>query len=475
MSLPLGLVALGVCVSVMSSPALAVPLDTAWTYQGLLKDDGAAANGSYDFFFVHYDAPVGGLPVGQTLLVDDVQVTDGLVTIEVDFGSAPYINGEDRYLEVRVRPGASVDPHTALTPRTRITATPYALESDTSLDDAYASGAVIDTAPGEPVEVAGFGGLEVTGDVQIGSNGNSGDLRLFRATGALGAEIRESAGNGHLMNLRDSAGSTYVSMAPDASAPNPASGGAFLLAQRSDSDTGMFFDGNALGTGEPVFFVGGSSQTMTFDAREQGDLSLEVPSASIDAFEILDEPGCAGAVFNDFYIFPTSGSPFDTIVSKTIVTPAPGKIVAIATMQNVLGQSLGPYGIEFGLALSGSDPAGSNLFSTALNTTTDDAGDVIQGNRVRQTSTIHRVFDAPASGLYTVDLKGRNRQEGANNTAPVAHLTLVYLPTDYSLTIPTLSEGVDQLRREQDELRARLERQSKIIQQLISERDSANE
>ncbi|MFQ5805248.1 MAG: hypothetical protein ACE5I3_02220 [Phycisphaerae bacterium] len=102
------------------------PLGTAFTYQGQLKEAGSPADGDHDFVFSIFDAEIGGTQIGSDFPVDDWPVSDGLFTVELDFGAGVF-TGDDRWLEVAVRPGASGDPHTVLSPRQPLTATPYAL------------------------------------------------------------------------------------------------------------------------------------------------------------------------------------------------------------------------------------------------------------------------------------------------------------------------------------------------------------
>ncbi len=101
-----------------------VPNDTAFTYQGELKDNGGIANGVYDFEFRLADAASMGLQLGSTLSANDVQVVDGKFTVVLDFGNQ--WNGEARWLDIRVRPGDSVGSYTTLNPRQPMKATPYA-------------------------------------------------------------------------------------------------------------------------------------------------------------------------------------------------------------------------------------------------------------------------------------------------------------------------------------------------------------
>jgi hypothetical protein len=108
--------------------AQAAPLGTAFTYQGRLTDDEDAANGSYDFEFELYDAATGGSQVGSAVILEDVAVTGGLLTVELDFGTDVFSGGA-RWLEIGVRQGSSAETYTTLTPRHALTAVPYALHA----------------------------------------------------------------------------------------------------------------------------------------------------------------------------------------------------------------------------------------------------------------------------------------------------------------------------------------------------------
>jgi hypothetical protein len=102
----------------------------AFTYQGMLKEGSAPANGAYDFEFRLFTAASGGSQVGSTVLVNDLSVQQGLFTVNLNFGaiSATW-TGADRFLEIRVRPGASTGAFTMLSPRVKINPTPYSFYS----------------------------------------------------------------------------------------------------------------------------------------------------------------------------------------------------------------------------------------------------------------------------------------------------------------------------------------------------------
>ncbi|MBI5863042.1 MAG: hypothetical protein HZB38_00745 [Planctomycetes bacterium] len=117
--------ALAFLLAVCTPPANA-QLDTAFTYQGRLKFNGVQVDGVYDFRFVLYDADTAGSQIGAILDLDDENVIAGLFTVALDFGTSPFA-GENRWLEIKVRPGASTGFFTTLSPRQQVTPTPYAL------------------------------------------------------------------------------------------------------------------------------------------------------------------------------------------------------------------------------------------------------------------------------------------------------------------------------------------------------------
>jgi hypothetical protein len=136
-----------------------------FTYQGHLTDANLPANGFCDFEFKLFDAPADGNQVGPTLSFLEVFLDNGYFTVELDFISddpnafqpqgldyekvhgLPYGKianyqkiwggGEGRWLEIAVRPALILmnEPfpddqplaYTILSPRTKITPTPYAL------------------------------------------------------------------------------------------------------------------------------------------------------------------------------------------------------------------------------------------------------------------------------------------------------------------------------------------------------------
>lgn len=103
---------------------------TVITYQGRLTDQNAPANGQYDLRFIVYTQDVGGAQQGSIATLDNVMVTDGVFTVQLDFGgTAPFTNSTGLFIETSIRPGASGGAYTILSPRQPLTATPYAFKA----------------------------------------------------------------------------------------------------------------------------------------------------------------------------------------------------------------------------------------------------------------------------------------------------------------------------------------------------------
>ncbi len=115
--------------SASAAPPLApAAVGTAFAYQGRLLDNGAPANGPYDFQFRLYDALSGGAQVGSTVSHNDVTVANGLFTVALDFGANAF-SGNPLYLQIETRSGASTGAFTALTPRQALLPAPYSMYS----------------------------------------------------------------------------------------------------------------------------------------------------------------------------------------------------------------------------------------------------------------------------------------------------------------------------------------------------------
>lgn len=112
---------------------------SSFTYQGRLTDTGAAANGSYDLRFSLYDA--GGIQIGAAQTFTNTVVINGVFTVQLDFGSNAF-PGAERFLEIAVKQPNETN-YTVLTPRQRVTSSPYSIKSfnaDTAINSTQLGG-----------------------------------------------------------------------------------------------------------------------------------------------------------------------------------------------------------------------------------------------------------------------------------------------------------------------------------------------
>ncbi|UCG59063.1 MAG: tail fiber domain-containing protein, partial [Phycisphaerales bacterium] len=177
----------------------------AFTYQGRLMDENVAADGPHDFQFKLYDDPATGSQQAGTITAQAVDVVDGYFTVELAFDSGVF-DGNDRWLEIGVRPDDETGQYTVLAPRQPITPAPYAIHALSGAGEgipgpqgpAGPQGPKGDQGdqgpPGAGVEVP----LELSGSVNypgsIISGANSGDGRGLHGSGGIGVYGEGSVG-----------------------------------------------------------------------------------------------------------------------------------------------------------------------------------------------------------------------------------------------------------------------------------------
>ncbi len=126
---------------------------TAFTYQGQLQNNGAPANGNFDFQFILYDAAAGGSQVGPIMIKSAVAVTNGLFSVQLDFGSV--FNNSQLFLDISVRP-AGGGSYTPLAPRQALTPAPlaqYALNAQNAVVAQSAQSVAWSNITGKPAAV----------------------------------------------------------------------------------------------------------------------------------------------------------------------------------------------------------------------------------------------------------------------------------------------------------------------------------
>lgn len=160
----------GMFVILLAVCGLAAPVlaqGTAFTYQGKLTNAGVPATGVYDLRFQLFDALTGGTELGITFTNPTVTVTNGIFTVQVDFGPIAVFDGSARYLEIGVRPSGSLGGYAILSPRQQITATPYAFRaSESTAADGLSAACVNCVLSGQ---IQDLDGAKITGQIPSAS------------------------------------------------------------------------------------------------------------------------------------------------------------------------------------------------------------------------------------------------------------------------------------------------------------------
>ncbi len=179
-----------VCAAVLSGSARTAhaqtPLGAVWTYQGKLELSSSPVDDTADFEFSLWDADVNGNQIDSTQTVSNVEIVDGLFTVELDFGADAF-NGDARWLEIWVRSPhdpSDLTSYELLSPRQPLTAAPYALFALDSGGGGTGDGHSLDAVDGTPTDAV-F--VDNDGNVGIGTTTPGvpldvyGSLRVSRA------------------------------------------------------------------------------------------------------------------------------------------------------------------------------------------------------------------------------------------------------------------------------------------------------
>ncbi|MCC6676665.1 MAG: hypothetical protein IT436_05930 [Phycisphaerales bacterium] len=410
-------------VAMLAGLAQAQPLTTVFTYQGILNDAGVLANGTYDLQFKLFNAAAGGAQQGATLTRSDVLLADGQLVTTLDFGAQ--FTGQRRWLQIEVRPGASVGAYTIL-PRQELTVSPnaaYAMTAGTvaahSLDDAYDDGRTI-TADAGAVQVNGAGGVVSSGPVESGDTARSGVVQINAATtgNKLAAmQIFSNIGGAVQGYEEDGVTRTYA-LEPDAGGT-----GGFLSIFGAGGGS-MFLDGATGVSNGPRLSLngGGAPSDFVFDTNTTGNGSAVLPAGAVSALEMFDEPGVANAADNSVGTTLSTTATFTNVISRTITVPAAGYVIAYATLETLHTHA---SGTETNLLFGISD-------TTTSLPSTQDLGCRLPSSwasgTVLLTNNAHTVFSV-AAGAHTYNVLAR-MNSGSGQTFDT-ELTLIYVPTAY--------------------------------------------
>lgn len=182
--------------------ASVAPLDSGFTYQGVITKNGTPVNGVCNLRFSLFNAVTAGTQLGADQTINSVGVVDGRFTVTLNnaeqFGT---LDGTATHLEVEVR-CAGDSGWLTLSPRQPLTAAPAAhtLVPGAQINNSPGSGLSINSTTFNGLRIAGAGtnGVYVvdaaTSGVVIGNSGGIG-FRVIDA-GSDGVRVEESKGIG---------------------------------------------------------------------------------------------------------------------------------------------------------------------------------------------------------------------------------------------------------------------------------------
>jgi hypothetical protein len=147
----------GLSLALVLSAALsarAETLGTAFTYQGRLTTTAdEPVSEACDFVFDLHATATSGSAIAPSVVLADVPVEHGVFTVQLDFGSAAFGDGEKRWLEIAVGCASQGGQLTVLAPRQELTAAPRALHGEFSRWGGL-TGVPADIADGDDVDDA---------------------------------------------------------------------------------------------------------------------------------------------------------------------------------------------------------------------------------------------------------------------------------------------------------------------------------
>ncbi len=373
----------------LASIAASQAQTSIFTYQGKLNDAAAAATGTYQMQFALFPGASTGSQIGPTLTFDGsslpaVQVTNGIFTVQLDFGSSPFAAGADRFLEISVKHAA--DPgYTTLAPRQQLTSSPYSIRTiSAGAADSLSSscvGCVTDA------QINDVDGSKVTGTVANATNA---------ATANTANSATTSANADNATNLNNLPGSDYV-LTTDSR----------LTDSRSPTAGSSFYIQNQTGSAQTGdFSLSGTGAANIFDATTQFNLNgNRILSTQGFSTFVGYNAGPLSTGLSNTFVGAFSGSTNSDGQSNTFVGINSGKLNDHGTSNAFFGADAGANNTEsnnsfFGAAAGRANTTGSeNTFFGAL------AGTVV-------TTASNNAFFGTFAGFNTVS-NGNNSFFGA--------------------------------------------------------------
>ncbi|MEI6235101.1 MAG: hypothetical protein WCT04_18750 [Planctomycetota bacterium] len=361
---------MSVAILALSISGMVFGASTEFTYQGQLRQDTLPANGSYDLKFALFDAATSGNQISSTLSLPNVTVTNGLFTVSLDYGVKAF-SGADRWLEVQVQPAGGAS-YTTLTPRQKLTATPYALALPNLRTEASQNGPTFLSANvigGASVNTVG---ANVTGVVIAGGGATNGFPQTINANysvigGGYSNTVGVNGGNSTIAGgIGHSANSTGVTIGGGQSNTGSGSlatigGGQSNTASGANSTVPGGFSNTASGTSS--FAAGYRAKAANNGSFVWGDsTNADVTSTANDQFVVR---AAGGVILN-----AAAGTTHSVNATNAVVVPvgtqfrdntviawghvaASGAITDAFNIASVVKNSAGNYTVTMASPVSG--------------------------------------------------------------------------------------------------------------------------
>ncbi len=258
---------------------------------------------------------------------------------------------------------------------------------------------------------------------------DSGELETYGTTGNRSLYGWNNPVGGNFAVYNETGSYTTVSLEGDGSGE-----GGFIWVRRDNTNAGFTVDGNHNGTRDTKVGIYGALRSAEFNMNESGDDSVDLPSSSVSASEILDEPGIASATEGTsavlILVTPT------TINFRSFDAPAAGYALVIASGQ---GQMIHTNGATSYINFGVSDDSGSLPGNQDIAWQIDQAGAT---GTYSTPVTVHGLFEVTA-GVNTFYFLGTKGAANGNSYCFDVQFTVMFIPTSYGTVVPTLAGGMD--------------------------------